>query len=649
MPDIFMSYAHADQPIARAVAVELQGRGGSLRSHSMEKCEYFLLVYSPRAALSPRIRAETAAAILAGKQLCTLIVEHAPLNDFLFLLNTPIFELTQPDDTQNAVNGLARLFGLPEGEMSPVDITVFTPQSPDDEDGQSPSLSPEEQENIFLTACERARTRSAEAMFLYRYLEGVAPDYADGTIHRFAEQINQTLRTHWLTELEKEANRSLSNRDWEAVNNLIERIAAVDPQSELVGRLRNSVIDGQLAVLYESVQARAKSDGWRSVEDLLAQMQALKADDARVLEIGDRIQQEESCAAVYKEAVKARAKDRTGAVITLLEYINQHCPDYGDPEGLLSGSAIRPEYVNHLQPIATLSQHMGAVHTLSFSPDGMTLVSGGGDGTLRLWDMEAMQQVAVKRIEDTAVKGLSFSQDGMFLVSTSAGRIVYLWSMPEGREAVVMDDFKADVVSALFTPNASALIIGYQTGGVEVVRIEDGLILSDMPAHEHGISQMLLSPDGTRLITASEDRLVKLWTFIAPDTIEHPPLKIFTGHKMLVNDAALSHDHRMIASASNDGTVVIWEVETGKAKFKVLHENGAQVRAVAFSPHAPILASGGVDRLIRLWDVETGKELATLDAHAGSVNTLAFSPDGTRLASGSSDRTIRLWGFKQVQ
>ncbi|MGI2909791.1 WD40 repeat domain-containing protein, partial [Hassallia sp. VBCCA 56010] len=71
------------------------------------------------------------------------------------------------------------------------------------------------------------------------------------------------------------------------------------------------------------------------------------------------------------------------------------------------------------------------------------------------------------------------------------------------------------------------------------------------------------------------------------------------------------------------------------------HSNS--VRSVAFSPDGKTLASGSDDNTIKLWDVATGKLSQTLTGHSNSVRSVAFSPDGKTLASGSDDNTIKLW------
>jgi WD40 repeat protein len=102
-----------------------------------------------------------------------------------------------------------------------------------------------------------------------------------------------------------------------------------------------------------------------------------------------------------------------------------------------------------------------------------------------------------------------------------------------------------------------------------------------------------------------------------------------------------SADGRLLASASQDRTARIWDVETLRS-LAVLH-HGSTVYAVAFSPDRRRLATGAADGIIRLWDVATGTQVADLRGHHSYVHALAFSPDGTRLASGSGDFTIRIW------
>src|SRR5256885_1784493 len=151
---------------------------------------------------------------------------------------------------------------------------------------------------------------------------------------------------------------------------------------------------------------------------------------------------------------------------------------------------------------------------------------------------------------------------------------------------------------------------------------------------------LAFAPDESLLASASLDGSVKLW-----ELGEAGRLRLrqqLLGHTQQVQALAWSPDGAMLASGSWDHTIRLWDAKQGLARV-VLQGHRAAVHGLAFTPDSRHLLSGSDDGTLRLWEVERGQCVRVLQGYDACLYDLDWSPDGTRLASAGSDSAVSLW------
>ncbi|MBW4539418.1 MAG: caspase family protein [Myxacorys chilensis ATA2-1-KO14] len=148
------------------------------------------------------------------------------------------------------------------------------------------------------------------------------------------------------------------------------------------------------------------------------------------------------------------------------------------------------------------------------------------------------------------------------------------------------------------------------------------------------------SSDRQQLATASPEGAITLWN--KGDDGNWKSATTLSGHSAAVTQLQFSPDGNLLASASADKTIKLWNIEKG-ILVKTLPGHSDRVTAIRFRSDGGVLASGSADQTIKLWTIPKGDLVETLKAGEAAISAIDFSSDGRILATGSSDNTLRLW------
>jgi WD40 repeat protein len=333
-------------------------------------------------------------------------------------------------------------------------------------------------------------------------------------------------------------------------------------------------------------------------------------------------------------------------------------------------------------PVVIEKAHERDVTTLTFSPDGKTLVSAGYRSraapgkpgqrerlqriaSIRTWDAETGRRTGELPDEaiDQWINGLSFTADGKTLVATMSTEVRFLdWPSGKVRKSLAPGDRLRDFSggTASLSRDGKMLALATAGGAVQLWDLATGKQrLAVGESHVARIEAVDFSPDGRMVATGSGDGHVRLWDAA---TGAHLRRLVYSGSSRNLRAVKFSPDGRTVAATGHPheeaagGAVKLWKVETGEL-LHVFRFPGCGY-ALSFSPDGKGLAMGpmydsvapddepGSGAPIRLFDLAAGKEIAKLTGHTETVRAVAYSADGRQLISIGEDRSLRVWNVK---
>ncbi|NJR75386.1 MAG: WD40 repeat domain-containing protein [Scytonema sp. CRU_2_7] len=308
---------------------------------------------------------------------------------------------------------------------------------------------------------------------------------------------------------------------------------------------------------------------------------------------------------------------------------------------------------------SAFTQTFGTIGSVAIGPDGK-IAAGDAKGEIRLWRVADGQEILTFQGHTNRIRSVAFSPDGQKLASGSDDMSVKIWSVRTGECLKTLIGHTGWVWSVCFSCNSKILASGSEDKTIRIWDVDAGTCIKTIEEahtqrvrsvafpsthHDNRISSASsVNEQPVLLASSSDDKTVKIWNVETGKC-----LRTLEGHDNRVRSVSFSSDRKTLASSSDDTSIIVWDVETGELLSK-LEGHINRVRSVAFSPDGKKLASGSDDQTVKIWDTSNARKnnkcVNTFQGYTNWIWAVAFSPNGKKLVSSSDDKTVRVWDIE---
>lgn len=364
---------------------------------------------------------------------------------------------------------------------------------------------------------------------------------------------------------------------------------------------------------------------------------------------------------VADKAISLAKEDSYLARILALEILPK---DLSHPDRPYTAEAERALRKSLEHNTAILNEKQATIFA-TFDKDGKKIVSCSLNDTVALfknWDALSGAEIQTTQLSLNNVFSYNISCDGQyFAIVKYTDSLLSIYNTKTGKELMSMTNNIKWIDPLAFSPDGKKIATLAYDSTLLVRSIFDGEELMKVKVPWSNLNTASFSSDGKTLILASSKNLAggtmlgpsrnnevySINKIIVIDVSTGIVKKKWEGHNNLITSISFSPNNEQIVTSSYDGTIKVWDAESGKelsSSSKIL----TCLTSASFSPDGKhVVSSSYYDGLITIWDALTGEEITTMKGHTSTVRSAKYSPDGEKIVSISDDKTIRIWDVDQ--
>ncbi|KIK32161.1 hypothetical protein CY34DRAFT_102140, partial [Suillus luteus UH-Slu-Lm8-n1] len=280
----------------------------------------------------------------------------------------------------------------------------------------------------------------------------------------------------------------------------------------------------------------------------------------------------------------------------------------------------------------------GVVHL----PGGRRIVTCSLDGSLRLWDLESGAQIGEDwRDDETGVYSTALSPNGKRVVSGCWDGKVKLWDVDTGKVIQKWTGHTDSVTSVCWNADGDRVVSGSWDGTARVWNAKTGETILEIKTRHETVLAVKYSPDDTQIATGGyKEQAAKIWDAKTGELIK--TLK----HVYIVYSLAWTSDRKKLITGSY-GPIRIFDTATWE-QIATLEGHETWVRAISLSHNNRLLASASWDKKARIWNLETNLPVGPPLQHEDKVECATFSANGRVLVTGCRDKNANVWDVHAI-